>query len=108
MVRNGEHLQAVRQRPQLVRRKGDVPRRERRRRLLTRPFLESGESGSKPDEQHDRHDRAKPHAVHCRDPPGSTAVPGITVSSIRDSAVKYVWATRCTSASVTFWKRSNS
>ena len=126
MVKDGDHLQSVRQRLDLVRRKLDLARRQRSRRPLGRPFLELGlracDAGAH--EQNDecakaqvpdsRRRRQCPHAClpafrafgSVRHRP---ALPdGITVSTSRFSGRKYVRATRWTSAVVMLWKMSNS
>ena len=114
LVMEHDHdLQAVGQRLQLVGRKGHVPRGQRPRRSFGRPArLRRGSRR--------RRARARAHSTHVsrkQRPPGvrSSASPpplsfpdGISVSTSRFSGVKYVRATRCTSAAVMFWKMSNS
>src|SRR5262249_7275218 len=96
-------------------RKLDVPRCQRRRWPLGGPLtrLRHRGRGDEPDGNGDRqpnrpiadHPSADhPIAHHC-----APAFPdGSSVSTIRFSGLKYVRATRCTSATLVFWKMSNS
>src|SRR6266478_923874 len=107
VMQDGDHLQSVRQRLDLVRREFDVARRQRTGRPLGGPL-----TGLRA-----RHARAHQQAglptgtYAYGDGPPSHRPPlseGITVSTSRLSGPKYFCATRCTSAVVIFWKISNS
>ena len=100
VVADDDHLQAVRQRVDLVGREVDRARGERPRRPFARPRARlRHESADEGDQQAREHEGMR---LHC-------ALPfGITCRTTRCAATKYVRATRCTSAAVIFWKMSNS
>src|SRR5262249_23742571 len=102
VMRDGDHLQAVRQGLHFVRRELHAARGQRTRRPLRRPVLRLSVNGVTDGGGGKRGGGAgdqRPPALETFGRRGSTR---------RVSGVKYVFATRCTSAVVRFWKMSNS
>src|SRR5205814_843529 len=103
MVQDRDDLQSVRQRLDFVGRKLDIPGRQGLRRALCGPVARLRRCGR--GRAKDTKEENKGHkGFHC----APVFPDGISVRTSRFSGRKYVRATRCTSATVMFWKMSNS